>query len=85
MPSVVVFSLTLSTLAILVASVVAQRELGILKRRRATPMPAWALVVSQSLTVVLMAIGAVALLLIVGAVAFDIRIPADGCPRWCSG
>lgn len=84
-PSVVVFALTLSTLAMLVASVVNQRELGILKRRRATPMPAWALIVSQSLTVVLMAIGTVALLLIVGAVAFDVRIPADGWPTLVLG
>jgi ABC-2 type transport system permease protein len=77
-PSVIVFSLTLSTLAMLVASVVNQRELGILKRRRATPMPAWALIVSQSLTVILMAIGTVALLLIVGAVAFGVHIPSNG-------
>jgi len=80
-PSVVVFSLTLTTLAMLVATVVQQREMGILKRRRATPMPAWALITSQSLTVVLMAIGTVALLLIVGAVAFDVRIASDG---WAS-
>ncbi len=77
-PSVIVFALTLSTLAMLVASVVQQRELGILKRRRATPMPAWALIVSQSLTVVLMAIGTVALLLIVGAIAFGVHIPSNG-------
>jgi ABC-2 type transport system permease protein len=77
-PSVVVFSLTLTTLAMLVATVVNQRELGILKRRRATPMPAWALIVSQSLTVVLMAIGTVALLLTVGAVAFGVHIPSNG-------
>jgi ABC-2 type transport system permease protein len=77
-PSVIVFSLTLTTLAMLVATVVQQRELGILKRRRATPMPAWALIVSQSLTVVLMAIGTVALLLIVAAVAFGVHVPSNG-------
>jgi ABC-2 type transport system permease protein len=77
-PSVIVFSLTLTTLAMLVATVVQQRELGILKRRRATPMPAWALIVSQSLTVVLMAIATVALLLIVGAIAFGVHIPSNG-------
>jgi ABC-2 type transport system permease protein len=77
-PSVIVFSLTLTTLAMLVATVVQQREMGVLKRRRATPMPAWALIASQSLTVVLMAIGTVALLLIVGAVAFGVHIPSNG-------
>jgi ABC-2 type transport system permease protein len=84
-PSVIVFSLTLTTLAMLVASVVQQRELGILKRRRATPMPAWALIVSQSLTVVLMAIGTVALLLVVGAVAFGVHFPARGVPALVLG
>jgi len=84
-PSVVVFSLTLTTLAMLVATVVNQRELGILKRRRATPMPAWALIAGQSLTVVLMAIGTVALLLIVGAIAFGVRIPAAGWPTMILG
>jgi ABC-2 type transport system permease protein len=84
-PSVIVFSLTLTTLAMLVASVVQQRELGILKRRRATPMPAWALILSQSLTVVLMAIGTVALLLLVGAVAFGVHIPAKGVPALVLG
>jgi ABC-2 type transport system permease protein len=84
-PSVVVFSLTLTTLAMLVATVVQQRELGILKRRRATPMPAWALIVSQSLTVVLMAIGTVALLLIVAAIAFGVHIPSNGWPALVLG
>jgi ABC-2 type transport system permease protein len=84
-PSVIVFSLTLTTLAMLVASVVQQRELGILKRRRATPMPAWAIIISQSLTVVLMAIGTVALLLIVGAVAFGVHFPASGVPALVLG
>src|SRR6201986_641356 len=48
-PSLIVFTLTLTTLAMLVSTIVQQRELGILKRRRATPMPAWAMIVSQSL------------------------------------
>jgi ABC-2 type transport system permease protein len=84
-PSVIVFSLTLTTLAMLVSSVVQQRELGITKRRRATPLPAWALIASQSLTVVLMAIGTVALLLIVGAIAFGVHIPAKGVPALVLG
>ena len=84
-PSVIVFSLTLTTLAMLVSTVVQQRELGITKRRRATPLPAWAIVLSQSLTVVLMAIGTVALLLIVGAIAFGVHIPAKGVPTLVLG
>jgi ABC-2 type transport system permease protein len=84
-PSVIVFSLTLTTLAMLVSSVVQQRELGILKRRRATPMPAWALIVSQSLTVVLMAVITVVVLLVVGAVAFGVHFPVKGVPALVLG
>ncbi|OJU85766.1 MAG: hypothetical protein BGO11_07740 [Solirubrobacterales bacterium 70-9] len=84
-PSVIVFSLTLTTLAMLVATVVSQRELGITKRRRATPLPAWALIVSQSLTVVAMAIATVILLLLVGAIAFGVHFPARGVPSLVLG
>jgi ABC-2 type transport system permease protein len=84
-PSVIVFSLTLTTLAMLVGSIVQQRELGILKRRRATPMPAWAIILSQSLTVVLMAIVTVVLLLIVGAIAFGAHFPLKGVPALVLG
>jgi ABC-2 type transport system permease protein len=69
----------------LVATVVSQRELGITKRRRATPLPAWALIVSQSLTVVLMAIVTVLLLLIVGAIAFGVHFPLKGVPALVLG
>jgi ABC-2 type transport system permease protein len=84
-PSVIVFTLTTSTLAMLVASVVQQRELGILKRRRATPLPAWALIVSQSLTVVGMAIGSIVVLLAVAAAAFGVTAVAAGVPTLVLG
>jgi ABC-2 type transport system permease protein len=84
-PSVIVFSLTLTTLAMLVATVVQQRELGITKRRRATPLPAWALIVSQSLTVVAMAIVTVVLLLLVGAIFFGVHFPVRGIPSLVLG
>jgi ABC-2 type transport system permease protein len=79
-PSVIVFTLTVSTLAMLVNSVVSQRELGILKRRRATPLPASALVVSQSLAVIAMAIASVALLVVIAGVAFGTWPDAGGVP-----
>lgn len=79
-PSVIVFTLTITTLAMLINSVVSQRELGILKRRRATPLPAWALVVSQSLTVIAMAVSAVALLVALAAAAFGTLPAGSGIP-----
>jgi ABC-2 type transport system permease protein len=79
-PSVIVFSLTTSNLAMLVASVVSQRELGILKRRRATPLPASTLIVSQSATVITMAVISVIVLVIVAGVAFGTAPAAGGAP-----
>lgn len=77
-PSVIVFALTVSVLAMLANSVVALRELGILKRRRATPLPAWALVVSQSLAVIAMAVASVVLLVALAALAFGTAPAAGG-------
>lgn len=79
-PSVVVFSLTVTTLAMLITTVVSQRELGILKRRRATPLAAWAVIVSQSLAVVVMAFAAVGLLLFVAGAWFGTTVAANGIP-----
>jgi ABC-2 type transport system permease protein len=84
-PSVIVFTLTITTLAMLINSVVAQRELGILKRRRATPLPAWALVISQSLTVIAMALSAVALIVALAAIAFGTTPDAAGIPTLVLG
>jgi len=79
-PSVIVFTLTVTTLAMLISTVVSQRELGILKRRRATPLPAWALIASQSLAVLLMAVAAVAVLLAVAGIAFGTTVASNGVP-----
>jgi ABC-2 type transport system permease protein len=77
-PSVIVFTLTTTTLAILVSSVVSQRELGILKRRRATPLPASALVISQSASVISMAIVSIIVLVLVAGLAFGTAPAAGG-------
>ncbi|HEY2714980.1 MAG TPA: ABC transporter permease [Solirubrobacterales bacterium] len=84
-PSVIVFTLTVTSLAMLLNMVVAQRELGILKRRRATPLPSWALVLSQSLTVIAMAISAVVLLVALAGIVFGTTPDASGIPTLVLG
>jgi ABC-2 type transport system permease protein len=84
-PSVIVFTLTVTSLAMLLNMVVAQRELGILKRRRATPLPSWALVLSQSLTVIAMAISAVVLLVALAGIAFGTTPDGSGIPTLVLG
>jgi ABC-2 type transport system permease protein len=64
----------------LVISVTAQRETGVLKRRRATPVPAWVLVVSRALTAVVVALAVMTVLLLLGRFAYGVRLPVATLP-----
>lgn len=78
--SVLVLSITSATFAALLGSIVTNRELGIYKRRRSTPMPAWVLVTSQTLTVVGMGIASSVLLVVIASLGFGIVPPLGGVP-----
>ena len=62
----------------LVMAVVNQRENGILKRRRATPVPAAVLVISRAVTATLSSVAAVRVMVIVARAAFGIDPPPGG-------
>jgi ABC-2 type transport system permease protein len=62
----------------LVINVVSQREYGIYKRRRATPVPAWIVVAGQALTTTVMALATSTALLLAARVLYGIGIPAQG-------
>ena len=64
----------------LVISITAQRERGILKRRRATPVPALVLIAGRTLTAVGISLVNLALLLAVGRVAYGVSVPVRGLP-----
>ena len=64
----------------LVMSITAQRESGVLKRRRATPVPASALIAGRALTAVVTAIGSTVVLLAIGWTAFGAHVPARTAP-----
>jgi ABC-2 type transport system permease protein len=64
----------------LVISVTAQRESGVLKRRRATPVPASALIAGRALTAVVTALGIAVVLLAIGWAAFGAHVPARTAP-----
>jgi ABC-2 type transport system permease protein len=63
-----------------VISITAQREDGILKRRRATPVPAWVLVVGRTVTAVGVSLVVVAALLGFGRVAYGVKLPTSALP-----
>jgi ABC-2 type transport system permease protein len=64
----------------LVISVTAARERGIYKRRRATPVPAWVVIMGRALTAVVIALLIAALLLGIGWAAYGASVPGRTAP-----
>jgi ABC-2 type transport system permease protein len=64
----------------LVISITAQREGGILKRRRATPVPAWVLIGGRTLTAVTVSLVVVAVLLSFGRVVYGVSLRVAALP-----
>ena len=46
-PGLIAFAIMAASFVKLVITIVAQREAGVLKRRRARPVPAWVLIAGQ--------------------------------------
>ena len=55
--------------------IVMTRESGILKRRRATPQPAWVIIVSRALAGIVTSLVLAALLLTIGWLAYSVSVP----------
>jgi ABC-2 type transport system permease protein len=64
----------------LVISVTAQRESGVLKRRRATPVPAWVLIAGRALTAVVVALAVMTVLLLIGRFGYGVKLPTHTLP-----
>jgi ABC-2 type transport system permease protein len=64
----------------LVISITAQREAGILKRRRATPVPAWVLIGGRTLTAMSVSLAVMTVLVLVGRFAYGVRLPTSTIP-----
>lgn len=79
---IIAYSVALSTFTTLAISLTTQRERGILKRYRGTPMPAWTFIVAQIVRATIQALVLTALLLAVGALAYDVQIPGSTFPAF---
>jgi ABC-2 type transport system permease protein len=79
-PGIMTLGIVAAAFINLVVSVVAQRETGVLKRRRATPVPAAALIAGRALTAVVVATTTAAALLAIGWAAFGAHVPARTAP-----
>jgi ABC-2 type transport system permease protein len=79
-PGIMTLGIIAATFVNLVISVTAQRETGTLKRRRATPVPASAIIAGRSLTAMVTALFNVVVLLIIGWAAFGADVPSRTAP-----
>jgi len=79
-PGIMALGIIAAAFVNLVISVTAQRESGVLKRRRATPVPAAALIAGRALTAVVTALLIAAVLLGVGWAFFHAHVPARTAP-----
>jgi ABC-2 type transport system permease protein len=69
----------------LVITITGQRESGVLKRRRSTPVPAWVLIASRALTSAILAIVIVAVIVVIGRIAYGVHIPGSTLPAFVLG
>jgi ABC-2 type transport system permease protein len=75
-PGIMGLAILTSSFIALLMSVVAQRQAGVLKRRRATPVPAAILIVSRAASVMVTSLAACLLLLLVADVAYGLAPPS---------
>jgi ABC-2 type transport system permease protein len=79
-PGIIAFGIIAAAFINLVVSVTAQRETGVLKRRRATPVPAVALIGGRALTSVVVAMTTTAILLGIGWAGYAAHVPGRTAP-----
>jgi ABC-2 type transport system permease protein len=81
-PGICTLGIIASSFVNLVITITAQRESGILKRRRSTPVPAWVLIASRTLTSVILAIVIVAVIVVIGRIAYGVHLPSTTLPAF---
>jgi ABC-2 type transport system permease protein len=72
-PGLIAFAVVASSFASLLIDLVTLRQSGILKRRRATPVPAWALIGGRTLCCAVLVLGTSAALLFLGRNNYNVH------------
>jgi len=81
-PGLIAYGLILAAFGNLAISVVRNRESGIYKRRRATPLPASAIIAARAAVAVLTALAITAVMLGIGWAAYGASIPGRTAPAF---
>jgi ABC-2 type transport system permease protein len=81
-PGIIAYGLIAAAFSNLATSVVRNREAGIYKRRRATPLPASAVIAARAAVAVLTALVMTITLLVIGWAAYGATIPGHTAPAF---
>ena len=73
-PGIAALAVLAASFSNLVITVTGQRELGILKRRRATPAPAGAVIAGRAITSLVVSLAVVAVVIGIGAAAYGVHV-----------
>jgi ABC-2 type transport system permease protein len=84
-PGISVLGIMSASFVSLVISITAQRESGVLKRRRSTPVPAWVLIASRALTAVIVSIVLVVVIALIGRIIYNVHLPSATLPAFVIG
>jgi ABC-2 type transport system permease protein len=79
-PGIAALAVISSSFFNLVVTVTAQRESGVLKRRRASPVPASVVIAGRTLTAMVVSLVVTAILLLIGRIAYGVQLPASAIP-----
>jgi ABC-2 type transport system permease protein len=79
-PGISALAVIASSFFNLVIAITAQRESGVLKRRRATPVPAWVLIAGRTLTAVVVSLAVMTVVLLIGRFAYGVNLPTHSIP-----
>jgi ABC-2 type transport system permease protein len=79
-PGIAALAVVVASFTNLVTALVSQRESGILRRRRATPIPARVLIAAQAVTTLLVSLAGVAVLLGIGRLAYGVTLHGAAVP-----
>ncbi len=84
-PGISVLGIMSASFVNLVLTITTQRESGVLKRRRSTPVPAWVLIASRALTSVIVSIVLVAVIVAIGRILYSVHLPSATLPAFVLG
>ncbi len=81
-PGIAALAVLTPSFSSLVIVITAQRELGVLKRRRATPAPATVIIAGRALTSLAVSAVVTAVVIAIGSIAFGVHVAPGALGRW---